>query len=117
MSRTYRRTHIKISVKKDICHWSGEIEFSLTSNTRWDQENHFWRWVSQEELESKEFEADVAKYYRDAGTRKNFRCLKRILNNRYRELNRKQLRNHLRQEDGELQTYDFRKFDFGYWWD
>lgn len=120
MSRTTRRTHVKLRVKKDAhTHlWHDYYEWEVSPIAgRWDWENHFYTHSKGDEFDYSQVERDIKKYYSDSGTRKNFSYLKKLLNNRYRELNRKQLHNYLRQEDGELQTYTFRKYDFGYYWD
>lgn len=120
MSRTYRRLQVELTVTKENLAWSipgEEPRYLIAAGHGRDWENSLGFTCPTSLLDTVQTQRKVAWFYTDSGTRKSYQYLKKLLNGRYRRLAKAQLRASLASENRELQLYQFKKFDFGYWFD
>ena len=122
MSRTYRRQKIKPVVQQANLNPYQQQNDLPVYWVCWgwgrDWENYYSTRVNDlQELRQPEEQRKIKQYYTDSGSRRSYRYLKKLLNDRYRNLAKHQLHQSLTALESELQLYTFKKFDFGYWFD
>lgn len=117
MSKTYRRKELIPKIKEIAPSlYNDESEYRIHIGYGYDHGQNFYRYIKASGFGSKWLEREIKQFYQDVGTKKSFRPLVQILNDRYRELVKKQLHQSLR-HDTELQLPKHKKFDSGFWFD